>query len=409
MKNKLFLTLLAAGFALTSCQNHHYYDKNNKLQKSSTSLSSKSQPVIKNQPATESDKISRIMQMKSDGLISEIEAMQMISVIVNGANKPMTPVKPVQPAVVKQVASAPAKTTNGLSLVNYSAKPQKFNLRSIGSDSMDRMMLMWEKEFQKFHPALTFSHEGKGSSTAIPALLEGKSNIGPMSRPLKTAEIAKFKGKFGYEPVQVRVAVDSLAVFIHPENPLVKAGITLQQLDAIFSAEMKRGGSNITTWGQLGLKGEWAKAPIKVYSRNSASGTYALFQKEVLMKGKYKSTNKNLVGSSEVVNAVAKDKFAIGYSGVAYKTPQVETLALSENVSSKYFKPNEVNAFSGDYPLTRSLFLTLNIKPGTNPSELQKEFIKYVYSQQGQAIVRKDGYFPVNAYIAAQEMKKLNR
>lgn len=386
----------------TSCETHNYYgDKPAGMVKSAQSAQSGNEA-----------KIAQIIEMKKNGIISEQEAMKMIDrvMVADSTPAPKPAPEPAKAPVTTVAKSAPKPAEGGnLNLPDYQPSSKLTStLRSIGSDSMDRMMQLWEAEFKQFHPTLKFNHEGKGSSTAIPALLEGKSDVGPMSRKLKSSEIAKFKAKFGYEPVQFRVAVDALAVYIHPDNPLVNSGLTLKQLDAIFSQTRQRGGNTAKTWGDLGLKGEWEKAPIKVYSRNSASGTYGFFKSKVLLKGEYKDTNKELVGSAEVVRAVASDKFSIGYSGIAYKTPEVELLPLAED-GNTFYKPNEINAFSGDYPLTRSLFITLDLKPGKKVSDLHKEFMKYVYSRKGQMIVRQDGYYPVNAYIASQELKKLNR
>ncbi|MCM8528298.1 MAG: phosphate ABC transporter substrate-binding protein [Lentisphaeraceae bacterium] len=398
---KALIAASCASLIFSSCETHNYYGENAPLAKAKIQ-----------QSAPENDvQISQIMLMKDRGIISEQEALKMIDKVVNGKNTPApaTPSAPVkQTAVVTKSASSNDNSGN-LNLPGYQASVKiSQTLRSIGSDSMDRMMQLWEKEFKEHHPSIKFNHEGKGSSTAIPALLESKADFGPMSRKLKTAEVAKFKSKFGYDPVQFRVAVDALAVYIHPDNPLVNSGLNLKQLDAVFSETKSRGGSTVKTWGDLGLKGEWEKQPIKVYSRNSASGTYGFFKKKVLLKGAYKSSNKELVGSAEVVRAVAADKFSIGYSGIAYKTSDVAVLPLSEE-GNTYYKPNEINAFSGDYPLTRSLFMTLNLKPGQTVSNLHKEFMKYVYSRNGQMVVRQDGYYPVNAFIASQELKKLNR
>jgi phosphate transport system substrate-binding protein len=176
-------------------------------------------------------------------------------------------------------------------------------LRTAGSDTMDRLMRLWEQEFQQWHPQVVIRHEGKGSSTAIPALLEGLSHFGAMSRPLKRAEILEFQSEFGYEPIQLCVAIDALAVYAHPSNPIVQRGLTLAELDAVFSSTRKRGYPNdLLRWGQLLGDGErWSEAPIRAYGRTAVSGTYSVFQEAVLRGGTYRRTNHDLVGSAEVV------------------------------------------------------------------------------------------------------------
>ena len=153
------------------------------------------------------------------------------------------------------------------------------NLKSIGSDTMNNEMALWAEGFNGFYPNVQVEIEGKGSSTAPPALIAGTSHFGPMSRPMKSKEVDAFQERFGYEPVQLRTSIDMLAVYVHKDNPI--QSLTLQQVDAIFSKTRKGGASeDITTWGQLGLTGDYAKLPISIYGRNSSSGTYGFFKGE---------------------------------------------------------------------------------------------------------------------------------
>src|SRR5690606_32396541 len=157
--------------------------------------------------------------------------------------------------------------------------------------------------------------------TAPPALIEGTAQLGPMSRPMKSSEIDEFEKKFGYKPTEIAVAVDALAVFVNKDNPI--KGLTMAQVDGIFSSSRKLGGQDITTWGQVGLTGDWANRPMSLFGRNSASGTYGFFKDEALGKGDFKATVKEQPGSSAVVQGVATDLGAIGYSGIGYKTSDV--------------------------------------------------------------------------------------
>ena len=280
------------------------------------------------------------------------------------------------------------------------------SIKSIGSDTMNNEMALWAEGFRSFHEGVKVEIEGKGSSTAPPALIAGTSNFGPMSRAMKAKEVDAFEKKFGYKPVQLRTSIDMLAVYVHKDNPI--KGLTLQQIDAIFSKTRKGGyGKDIVTWGDLGLKGEWKDRPINMYGRNSASGTYGYFKKHALFKGDYKDNVNEQPGSSSVVQSIASDKYGIGYSGIGYMTSDVRAVPLStETGSNPHMIPaTPENAYTGDYPLARFLYLTVNYKPGSKLDDLRAEFVKFVFSKQGQEVVVKDGYFPVPASVAREELQ----
>lgn len=279
------------------------------------------------------------------------------------------------------------------------------NLKSIGSDTLNNLMTLWAEGFRKAYPNVRIGIEGKGSSTAPPALIEGTAQIGPMSRPMKAEEIDAFEKKHGYKPTEVKVAIDALAVFVHKDNPL--KGISLKQVDGIFSKTRKSGGDDITEWGQLGLDA-WKGRPVSLFGRNSASGTYGFFQEHALGKGDFKATVKEQPGSSAVVQGIGADPYAIGYSGVGYKTSGVRALPLSGD-DGTFYEPNYDNALSGDYPLARFLMVYVNKKPGQPLDTLTLEFLKFVLSKEGQAIVEKDGYYPVPAEVAAEVIGSLTK
>ncbi len=280
------------------------------------------------------------------------------------------------------------------------------NLKSIGSDTLNNLMTLWTEGFRSRYPGVKIAIEGKGSSTAPPALIEGTAQLAPMSREMKSKEIEDFEKKFGYKPSVVRTAIDSLAVFVHRDNPI--KCLSLKQLDAIFS-KTKKGGfdKDIKTWGDLGLTGEWADKPISIYGRNSASGTYAFFKDVALFHGDYKDTVKEQPGSSAVVQAIASDKYAIGYSGVGYKTADVRTVPLSVKEGEKCFEAIAQNAYTGDYPLARFLYIYLNKPPNKQIDPLISEFVKFVFSKEGQTVVVKDGFYPVSKSLADEDLKNL--
>ena len=278
------------------------------------------------------------------------------------------------------------------------------NLKSIGSDTLNNLMTLWAEGFMGKYPNVKIEIEGKGSSTAPPALIAGTAQFGPMSREMKKAEIDEFEKKFGYKPQSIRGAVDALALYVHKDNPI--KCLTMQQVDAMFSKTRKGGlDKDIKTWGDLGLTGEWAARPISLYGRNSASGTYGYFKEVALFQGDYKDTVKEQPGSSTVVQGVASDKFGTGYSGIGYMTADVRAVPLARKSNEACAEANSENAYSGNYPLARFLYVYVNINPNQKMEPLRAEFIRYVYSKEGQQAVVKDGYFPVTKAIADQAMK----
>ncbi|HYB99517.1 MAG TPA: phosphate ABC transporter substrate-binding protein [Candidatus Limnocylindrales bacterium] len=278
-------------------------------------------------------------------------------------------------------------------------------LKSVGSDTMNNEMTLWAEGFKKFYPNVQIEIEGKGSSTAPPALIAGTAQFGPMSREMKEAEIADFKSAFGYPPTQVATSIDMLAVYVHKDNPIKK--LSLKDTDGIFSKTRSTGADNITTWGQLGLTGEWAGKTISLYGRNSASGTYGFFKEHAIAKGDFKDSVKEQPGSSAVVQAVASDRYGIGYSGIGYRTADVRAVPLSKTPPARAVEPTPENVYSGDYPLARVLYLYINLKPGTELDPLRREFLRFILSRQGQQVAVQDGYFPLTAALVAEQKKAL--
>ena len=276
-------------------------------------------------------------------------------------------------------------------------------IKSVGSDTMNNLMALWAEEFRKSYPNVQVEIEGKGSSTAPPALIAGTATFGPMSRAMKSKEIDAFEQKYGYKPVEIPTAIDMLAIYVHKDNPI--ASLTLPQVDAIFSKTRKRGyAKDLRVWGDLGLTGEWAAKPISLYGRNSASGTYGYLKEVALGNGDYKDSVKEQPGSSAVVQGVATDKYAMGYSGIGYKTADVRAVPIALDEKSKAIPASPEFAYTGEYALARFLYVGVNYKPGSEMDPLRREFLKLVFSQAGQEVVVKDGYFPLNAPLAAKSL-----
>ncbi len=279
------------------------------------------------------------------------------------------------------------------------------NLNSIGSDTVNNLMTFWAEGFNRLYPNVKVQIEGKGSSTAPPALILGTAQIGPMSRAMKPTEVDSFEKRYGYKPTQIRTSLDALAVYVNKDNPI--KGMNFSQIDAIFSKTRKGGyREDITIWGKLGILGEWANRPISAYGRNSASGTYGYFKKKALFKGDYKNTVKEQPGSASVVQGVTEDRYGIGYSGIGYKTSGVRTVPLVKKGNS-YKEATIENVLNGSYPLARFLYVYINKKPGKPLDPLILEFVKYILSKEGQKVVIKDGYIPLPASVIEQELEKI--
>jgi phosphate transport system substrate-binding protein len=278
------------------------------------------------------------------------------------------------------------------------------NLSSTGSDTMNNMMTLWGEAFAKMYPNVRIQVEGKGSSTAPPALIAGTAQFGPMSRAMRPTEIEQFEKKHGFKPTQLRTSYDALAIYVNKDNPLEK--LTLAQADGIFSKTRRRGGKNVANWGGVGLTGDWANRPLSLYGRNSASGTYGFFKEHALSNGDFKDTVKEQPGSASVVQGVTEDRFGIGYSGIGYKTSGVKAVSL-QTKDGGWSNGSYEDVVSNKYPLARFLYVYVNKAPGKTLDPVVREFLKFVFSKEGQEIVVKDGYMPLPARIVAEELAKL--
>jgi len=280
------------------------------------------------------------------------------------------------------------------------------SIKSVGSDTLGHEMTLWAKAFESLYPDVKMHIEAAGSATAPGALLEGASQFGPMSRPMTAEESAAFEAKYGYKVSRFRVAVDALAVYVNKDNPI--PCLTLPQVSGIFSSNRKAPGSvNVRTWGDLGLTGDWAARPIVLYSRNTLSGTYEYFRETALYGGDYKPGIKLLPGSEAVIQNVADDKFAIGYSGIGYKTDGVRTVPLASYYGGTCYDAAAEPTLSGKYPIARYLCVYVNKKPAQALDPPRAEFVKYILSKDGQEQTEKDGFYSITNEIREQELTKL--
>jgi phosphate transport system substrate-binding protein len=279
------------------------------------------------------------------------------------------------------------------------------NATSIGSDTLNNLMTLWLEEYRRFYPNVNIEIQGAGSSTAPPAVTEGTAQFGPMSRAMRQSEIDAFEQRHGYPPTAVPVAIDLLAVYVNRDNPI--EGLTLAQVDAIFSATRRCGHpSDITRWGQVGMTGAWANRDFTLYSRNAVSGTYGFFKDNALCGGDFKPTINEQPGSSSVVQGVTESLNGIGYSGIGYRTSGVRVISLGQTADA-LFEPTPENAASGDYPLARYLYVYVNKHPTRGLSPIEREFVRLVLSKEGQQVVLRDGFVPLPEVAAARFRREL--
>jgi phosphate transport system substrate-binding protein len=273
------------------------------------------------------------------------------------------------------------------------------DLSSIGSDTLANLVTLWAEDFTKLYPNVNVQIQAAGSSTAPPALTEGTANLGPMSRKMKSEEIAAFEARHGYKPTAIPVAVDALALFVHKDNPI--KGLTIPEVDAIFSATRLCGHPrDLVKWGELGLGGEFAAQSIQLFGRNSVSGTYGYFKEVALCKGDFKNNVNEQPGSASVVQGITKSLNGVGYSGEGYQTSGVRMVPLARKPGQPFVEPSKSNALSGKYPLARFLYVYVNKHPNQPLPPLESEFLRMVLSKTGQTTVVKDGYVPLPAKVA---------
>jgi phosphate transport system substrate-binding protein len=274
-------------------------------------------------------------------------------------------------------------------------------LRSVGSSALTQLLNRWAEDFRRIHPAFELEVIGGGSGTAPPALTEGTAELAPMSRAMSVAERAAFRAKHGYEPTQLTVGLDALAVFVNKNNPTQK--ISLRELDALYSVTRKRGGNELSTWGALGATGEWADKPIRVFGPQSTQGMYGVFRAEILQGGEYRYDMRTEPVASAIVQGVGADDYAIGFASHSLGSARTRALAVSETPESPAAPPTHATALNATYPLARRLFVYVNRKPGTPLPLIVQEFITYACSKQGQRItIELDGY-TLDGAMAKQE------
>ena len=275
-----------------------------------------------------------------------------------------------------------------------------------GSTAMSNLMSLWCQGFSDIYHKTSCIVESFGSSKAPSNLIEGKMDIGMMSAQMTDADINNFKKTYGYDPVEFKVAVDMIVILVNTENPL--ECVTIDQLDGIYSnSYLCPGAKDITTWGGLNLVADWSNSPINPYGRTPLSGTYGVFKEMALCKGNYKNSIKELASSRDIVDFVTQDVYSIGYIGSGYITPEVKALKVGKTQDNCY-APTSKNATSKQYPFTRNLYLYPRQDPSKNMKNLTREFLKYIFSKEGQEAVYEAGLVNLPPDVIIGESNKLS-
>ena len=280
-------------------------------------------------------------------------------------------------------------------------------IQIVGSAFTVRPILdRWVETFRRAQPEIHFRVSGEGTAEGPAALISGRAQIAALSRPMSAGETKVFRDRHGFDPLGVPVGVDSVAVYVHAGNPL--EGLTLRQLDAIFSEGRRCGATALAKrWGDVGLDGEWADRPIRIYGRRPASGTGGFFQQAALCGGLLRGSLQEKPGGGAVAAAVAESAYAIGFGKRVENAAGVKVVAVALGEDDAYLLPDREGLHSGDYPLTRQLFLYARRPPGEAFDADIAAFLAFAVSDEGQAIVEQAGFVRVPEASVQESLARL--
>jgi phosphate transport system substrate-binding protein len=265
-----------------------------------------------------------------------------------------------------------------------------------GSNTMSHVATVWINSFATFYPDVKITIDVNGSRDAVDSVQAGETNIGLLSRTISEAEIKAFQEKLGYPPVVLTPCLERTAIYVNKNNPV--KGLTIAQLDAMFGTECKRGAKEpCRNWGQLGLTGKWAKLPVKVHGRTFDTGSQVFLQEAVMLGSPMREDIVSHKSNIEIVDAVAKDEAAIGFGGLSYATSDVRPVPLALFEGQEFVAIDSPEADQGLYPLVRRLQLVVKHDPKKEMNAIEREFIRYVFSQMGQEDVIKAGFQAIPA------------
>ena len=268
------------------------------------------------------------------------------------------------------------------------------NITSIGESTTTNLVARVAAEFRRIYPDVTLEITSSLTSIGPSALLDGRADIVPMSRELTPEEIQSFTAKYGYPPTEIKVAADALAIYVEKKNPV--SGLTLGQLDGIFSGTQCRGGSSIEMWGQGGLTGEWANRPITLYGYGPEDGARQVFRQQALDGGELRLSLRVEGGGSSIVQGVAANPGAIGFASIFFACKGVRVVPLA-GADGRFYAPTTENVRSHQYPLSRFLYIYVNKPPRRPFGGPAAEFLRFLLSREGQQIVAEGGNIPLDA------------
>jgi phosphate transport system substrate-binding protein len=265
----------------------------------------------------------------------------------------------------------------------------KGKLSLVGSNTMSQLAAIWGTTFRQMYPEVEIDVQVKGAANAVASVVNGEANFGLLSRTITEEEVKSFHDKYGYLPTVLTPSLEPIAVYVNKTNPI--ESLTLAQLDAIYSTTLKRGAPRpAQTWGDLGVAGEWASKPIACQTRNDNTGSQVFFQAAVMGGGDFRPDVTRNAKNSDLIKSIGSNPGAIGFAGSLYETPDVKVLPVSWREGEAAIGPHEMN-----YPLVRPLQIVVNKPPQTPLTELEQEFIKFVFSKRGQQDVIIGGFVPI--------------
>lgn len=269
-------------------------------------------------------------------------------------------------------------------------------LKLSGSNTMSHVAAVWAAGFRQFYPDVKISIKVDGSREAVNAVVAGQAHLGLLSRSITAEEVAAFQQRLNHPPQVLTPCLERMAIYVHKDNPI--KGLTLAQIDAVFSNECKRGEkAPIRTWGQLGFPGAWAEQPVVAQGRKDDTGSQVFFQEAVLLGGAFRADMQNHADNLTLLNAIVTDPRSIGFAGLCYDNPQVRTVPVGITAEGPFVGIDSPEADAGTYPLVRPLQFVVNHDPAKGLPAVQAEFIKYVFSRLGQEDVIKSGFQAIPA------------
>jgi phosphate transport system substrate-binding protein len=272
----------------------------------------------------------------------------------------------------------------------------KGELKLIGSNTMSHVASVWADSFRQFYPDVKITIDINGSREAVSSVEEGAAHMGLLSRTISQKEIDEFAKTFGHPPKVLTPCLERIAIYVHKDNPI--RGMTLKQVDAIFSSTCKRGEAQpIRTWGQLGFPGAWKDQPVVAIGRSTDTGSQLFFQEAVLLGGEFRQDLQDQPDNLGLTKAISTDPRGVGFAGISYDSPDIRAVPLALQAEGPFVAIDSPEADAGQYPLVRPLQLVVNHDPAKPLPAVEQEFLKYVFSRLGQEDVIKAGFQTIPA------------